>query len=386
MRDSKQFAQDLIDQYLIGAATEAQRNQLERLYAQASIEKPYKEDLDADVLNQLKKDSFAAILTEIRKGETKTISLWPRIAVVAAAVAAITLGVWFYTNRHPEGSVATKDLLNYANDIAPGTQSATLTLANGKKIKLSAASNGELAKQAGVTITKSADGQLIYVIPSERSDEGSLETVTNTLTTANGETYQVRLPDGSMVWLNAASSLTYSANLIERGERRVRLDGEAYFEVAKDKAHPFVVQTRIQEVEVLGTHFNINSYSDEPSVATTLLEGSVKIKAGPASQIIKPGEQGLSTALEIKVTPADLEEVTAWKEGDLIFNDDGIETVMQQIARWYDVDVIYQGEKPKGTFYVHISRDTKISEVLKALQLTKLVHFKIEGRRVLVRR
>ncbi|RZM04132.1 MAG: hypothetical protein EOO88_56140, partial [Pedobacter sp.] len=216
--------------------------------------------------------------------------LWPRIGIAAAAAIIIVVGAGvFYFNQKP--TALPQDQL-VANDIAPGTQGATLTLANGKKIKLTNAANGELAEEAGVIITKSANGQLIYSVsnlsPSGRvgearegskSNQPSLSegtslpegerNVMNTLSTDNGETYQLRLPDGSLVALNATSSLEYPANFNGKKERRVKLTGEGYFEVAKDKAHPFIVKTAEQEVEVLGTHFNVNAYADEKAIATT---------------------------------------------------------------------------------------------------------------------
>lgn len=206
----------------------------------------------------------------------------------------------------------------------------------------------------------------------------------NTLSTARGEQYQVRLPDSSLVWLNAASELKYPSSFNTLKERRVELSGEAYFEVAKNKKQPFVVQADGQEVKVLGTHFNVSSYSDEPDAITTLLEGSVQISGNGEVKVLKPGERAVRTGNQIKVSEADLSEDMAWKNGDFYFNNVGIASIMRQISRWYDVDIIYQGELTDEKFYGTISRSKNIKQVLNVLEKTKSVHFKVEGRRVLI--
>nr|WP_068890391.1 FecR family protein [Pedobacter panaciterrae] len=314
-------------------------------------------------------------------GSTKTIKLWRRISIVAAAVGLIAIGIYFYVAPRIANQ---KDNNNYAADIAPGKQGATLTLANGEKIRLSEASNGQLARQAGVTISKTASGQLTYEFKPNNQVENNLGAI-NTLTTAKGETYQVRLPDGSLVWLNAASSLTYTAALTERQQRRVKLSGEAYFEVAKDKAHPFVVETRGQEVEVLGTHFNVNAYDDEPAIATTLLEGSVQIIAGKNLQKIKPGFQAINNNGSIKIDQADIDNVIDWKNGDFYFENADFRSVMRKIARWYDVEIVYDQNVPENiTSNGVISRNNKLSAVLKSIEKSGQVHFKIENKRIIV--
>lgn len=304
---------------------------------------------------------------------------WPRIAVAASIILITSLGTLFYIEQHPvhkqEQQVKTK------NDVAPGHHGATLTLANGKKIRLTDAANGELAEEAGVKIRKTQNGQLVYEIQEIAANNAS----TNTLSTENGENYQVKLPDGSLVWLNSASSLTYKASLNENGKRMVKLTGEGYFEIARDKRHPFIVHTATQEVEVLGTHFNINSYKDEPAVATTLLEGSVKVTSGSRQQIIRPGYQVLNTSHSLKIEKANTENITDWKDGD--FNLDGVDfrIAMRKIARWYNVDVIYDPALPENMEAGGwISRTNNLSAVLKAIEQSGQVHFKVEGRNVYV--
>lgn len=341
------------------------------------------EELQIDELPDVPKLTDQKVYSYVlnHRPELKNIlKLWPRIAVAAAiAIVLFCAGLFFYKlniNQEQLNQIA------YKNDVAPGKTGATLTLANGKKIRLSDAANGELANEAGVLVTKSANGQLVYEIKG--SDIGTNKI--NTLSTARGETYQVRLPDGSLVWLNAASSLTYSANLTAHGKRRVRLDGEGYFEIAKDKTHPFVVTTGKQEVEVLGTHFNINAYANEPVVKTTLIEGKVKVNGfNGHEKILKPGEQATLTENNLLIHQADEDEVLAWRNGLFIFNDEPLESIMRKIARWYDVEVIYEGNVDRNQLFGGgISRYDNISILLKTLEITEGVHFKIQGRRIVV--
>lgn len=289
-------------------------------------------------------------------------------------------------------------------DVKPGTTSATLTLSNGKKILLSGASNGELANQTGVTIKKTADGKLIYEItPSLPGTINKDETTIsyNTLSTAKGETYQVKLPDGSLVFLNAASSLKYPTNFDKQKTRLVSLTGEGYFEISKDKSHPFIVKTTKQQVTVLGTHFNINSYTDEKATTTTLVEGSVRVSSPQLASntpskgtgiknalnviTLIPGQQALMTRDNITVQTADIESVTAWKNGNIVFDNENLEGILRKIARWYNVDVIYNVNAPANlTMTGSISRFQPLSVVLEIIEKTNKVKFKIEGRRIMV--
>ncbi|MNY03939.1 fec operon regulator FecR [compost metagenome] len=303
--------------------------------------------------------------------------MWKRIAV-AAAIATIVFGGGLYYYNLNLRKVQLNETA-YKNDAGPGKTGATLTLANGQKIRLSDEKNGELAKDAGVTINKSANGQLVYDIVSDKSAAGHI----NTLSTTNGETYKVRLPDGTQIWLNAASKLIYTTNLIRNGKRVVQLDGEAYFEVSKDKKHPFVVESKGQFVEVLGTHFNINAYRDEPQIATTLLEGSVKVGINGKTQLIRPGQQAVNYGGRLKVNDVSLDDITDWKEGDFFLNHVDFKTAMRKIARWYDVEIVYDVAVPEdlesGGW---MSRRNKLSTVLKAIEDTGLARFRIEGKTV----
>ncbi|HWW43240.1 FecR family protein [Pedobacter sp.] len=302
--------------------------------------------------------------------------LWPRrIAVAAAILLVISVGLIFFRYK-----LTNQSSMEGYNVVTPGKVGATLTLANGKKIKLSEAVNGKLAQEAGVVITKSANGQLIYEL---KEADHNLDKM-NTLSTANGENYQVHLPDGSLVYLNATSSLTYSVGLIDHGKRRVRLDGEAYFEISKDKMHPFIVESKGQEVKVLGTHFNVNSYADEEVIKTTLLEGSVHIGTADEQKTLKPGEQAIVRANKIKLAKVDLEAAVAWKNGEFVFNGESITEIMRILSRWYNVEIEYQGPITRERFEGSILKEKNITEVLELLKLTNAVHFKIEGRKIIV--
>ncbi|MDR2283225.1 MAG: DUF4974 domain-containing protein [Sphingobacterium sp.] len=316
-------------------------------------------------------------ISEVSLAPKRPVRLWHRWAMVAALFVAIVATSVFILYRQGDTPTALADI----DQISPGKDGATLTLADGRTIAINDLTVGDIAEQSGVLITKGADGQLIYEIKDTDAGKASY----NTLTTSRGEQTKVRLPDGSLVYLNASSSLTYPTSFALTVQRIVKLAGEGYFQVAKDKEHPFVVRTENQEVVVLGTHFNVNTY-DADHVITTLEEGAVKVNNGTVGKTIRPGEQTINASGKLKVQEADMEQVFAWKNGDFVFTGDDIQTVMKQLERWYDIEVIYEGPAINGLFYANISRQKEIAEVLKLLEKTNGVHFKIKGRRVVVSR
>lgn len=274
--------------------------------------------------------------------------------------------------------------------MAPGTEGAILTLADGKQIILDSAANGSLAVE-GRTKVINKDGQLVYEIEGRVPDA----LLYNTMTTPKGKQYQLVLADGSKVWLNAASSIRYPTAFAGT-ERRVEITGEAYFEIAHHADKPFKVSVNGMEVQVVGTHFNINAYEDEAAMQTTLLQGSVKITTNNHTRILSPGQQAqISTTLShpvqqkpgdenIKVVKdADLDAVMAWKNGYFSFSQTDLQTVMRQIARWYDVEIVYAGTIPDRRFGGEIARNTNASQVLKILEESK-VYFRIEGKKIIV--
>ncbi|WP_256003997.1 FecR family protein [Pedobacter deserti] len=306
--------------------------------------------------------------------------LWPRFAAAASIILILAAGLFYYANHR---SMLTKEVSTYAGDADPGKLGATLTLSNGKRISLSDAGNGKLAEESGVVITKAANGELIYEIKAGAAELDNL----NTLSTEKGQTYRLRLPDGSNVWLNAASSITYTAGLVESGKRRVTLEGEAFFDVAKDKAHPFVVQSNGHQVEVLGTRFNINSYSDEPVKATTLMEGSIRVLWGASEKTIVPGQQALIQDGSIKVAKVNAADFADWTKGEFNFDQVNFKVAMRKIARWYDVDVSFDESIPENLYTGGwISRDKKLSEVLNFIESSGIARFHLEGKRLHVTR
>ena len=284
-------------------------------------------------------------------------------------------------------SIEKSELLT-ENDIEPGDDKAILTLGDGTKIILDDAQNGVLANQGGNSILKAAEGELIYSFSTESNlqlpEDNSDNIIFNTIETPKGGKFQVRLPDGSKVWLNAASSLRFPTKFTG-SKRQVELHGEAYFEVAHDESKLFEVKARNQTVQVFGTHFNINAYEDEPSVNTTLLEGSVRISdiRTNISQMLRPGEQSKLTERIEVINVKNTAEAVAWKEGYFQFHEADIKTVMRQIERWYDVSIIYEGDMPTYRFGGEIERSLSLIQVLKVLEKTK-VHFRLEGREVIV--
>ena len=297
-----------------------------------------------------------------------------RYYISAAALLFICLsaGLLFFNNYAPDDQTQRNNLVK--NNIAPGSNKATLTLEDGRKIILTDAINGNLARQAGVNISKTADGQLVYKISNQENKKLSY----NSIETPRGGQYQVNLPDGTRIWMNSASVLKVPTSFAAQTSRRVELAGEAYFEVAHDPKHPFKVKTANQEVEVLGTHFNINSYTDEASTRTTLLQGRVKVN----STLLKPGQESVLTSNSILVKPADIETTMAWKNGYFIFKNEDLPGIMRKISRWYDVEIVYPESLADKHFEGSISRFKNVTEVLRKFELTGNIHFKIEGRRI----
>jgi transmembrane sensor len=304
----------------------------------------------------------------------KKISLWPRIAAAAILLAVLSFGIYFYQASKPK-----QQEIAQLQDLSPGGNKAYLTLANGKKINLDNTNPSNLTEQPGITITKTSDGQLIYKVDGSSDVQGN-----NTIETPLGGQYQIHLPDGTKVWLNAASSMTYPVKFTGK-KRVVEVKGEAYFEVAHNADMPFVVKTNKQEIEVLGTHFNVMAYADEAEVQTTLLEGSVQIKTPHNYLLLKPGQQAAvadqSAVLNLN---ADIESAVAWKTGKIQFTDMDIQHIMRTLARWYDFEVDYQTKEFNNTFGGSFSRTKNLSSILKSLESTGDFHFKIEGRRVIV--
>eukprot|EP01133_Synstelium_polycarpum_P016610 gene16610-19729_t len=373
---------DLLNKYNKGVCSPEELALLETWYAQTQ---PDGADVDHQGTLRAKNEVWSALSPILSR--VKYPFKWASVAAAAVVLMALSAGLFFYFNQKEGISDLSPKALAKV-DVGPGGNKAYLTLANGKRIMLTGAENGQLAKEAGVRISKSADGQLVYSVEDAGAQHaGAL----NTIETPKGGQYEIRLPDGTVVWLNAGSKLIYPVSFAALKSRQVELTGEAYFEVARDIKRSFKVKSSGQEVEVLGTHFNINAYKNEPAVKTTLLEGAVQVaRINEKDQqlaektLLKTGEQATFTSTGIKVRAADVEEVMAWKNGNFIFNDEDLPSILRKVERWYDMEVIYEDRPGQVSYIGKVSRSKNVSSVLRALEQAGDVHFKIEGRRITV--
>lgn len=372
----KEQIKRLIPKYLAGDCNEEEVTLMESWYNH------YLEDTELKVSEEQILESTDRVQKRLNSLiAPKTRTLFKPLAIAASILLAVAIGIYLFTGNFHQSKET------QLSEINPGKHDATLTLADGKEIKLSDVRNGDLAKESGLTITKTAAGQLVYQIAKQTStgNKSRAPQAYNTLSTSNGEIFQLVLPDGSKVWLNAASKLNYSVSLATDHKRVVNLNGEAYFEVFKDKNHPFIVKTSKQEIEVLGTHFNINSYEDEQLTKTTLVEGLVKVRLANEEALLRPGQESSVGTKGINIRSVDAEGAIAWKNGKFLFNDEALESIMRKISKWYNVEVVYTSDAIKtAQFYAMIDRFSSIEEVLKVLRLTKKVSFKIEGRQITV--
>jgi ferric-dicitrate binding protein FerR (iron transport regulator) len=365
--------------------------------------------LKTSIANDLQQNAFAGFTTAAQRQrmfdhvlnksqaqrKLQVIALWRRIAVAAAILVMLGAGTYIWLMRTPENkTVKTGTSANEQQDVLPGGNKAVLTLADGSTIILDSAKNGQLVQQGKTTIIKSGDGKLVYDAKALTTDQSPI--TYNTLATPRGGQYQLVLPDGSKVWLNAASSIRYPT-VFTGTERKVEIKGEAYFEVAhltpkgNSKKAPFIVKFATPsgnggEVVVLGTHFNVNAYEDEAMVKATLLEGSVQVTGNAASATLKPGEQAVLSQTNAPLTidhSPNLDQVMSWKNGQFYFSNSDIETIMRQMARWYDVEVEYK-VRPEDRYTVSLSRHVPVSKLLKYLELSGGVRFKIDGKKVIV--
>jgi len=368
--------QQLLDYF---GTTQADPELLEQLVEKVLLSQDVE---DADAAAQSRLDAgFQQILAKRVKAKPamRLKMLYTKWAVAATLFVAVGAGLFYFTKSDIPTNVT-------ANQIAlkPGTEKARLTLADGTVIDLEEAVNGKLNNKDGVAITKADDGKLVY--DAKNKGDVNAPVSYNTLVTPRGGQYKVILPDGSSIWLNAASSLRFPTQFVG-AERRVELSGEGYFEIKKNAKQPFVVVSGGQEVTVLGTHFNINAYRENNTIKTTLLEGAVKVSKGAQSYLLAPGQEAnldnennsFSIAKDVDVALA-----VAWKNGRFSFDATNIKEVMQQIARWYDVDVSYKGDFSNVELTGEIPRGADASRVLNLLKGTKQVDFIINGRSITV--
>lgn len=380
----EQDLQELLEKYTSGRASAEEIHLLDEWY----------DSVQGDDSN-LSDPFVKGVLTEMHRGlnahiyrrldNDKVRPLYTYLRWAAAAVLICSLFTVFYFSRQPENRVVKNAARHPAGDFAPGGNQAVLTLADGSKVILDNKGNGDLAQEGGTVVSKKEDGLLAYQ-PAKNSSVTAVSY--NTVTTPRGGQYQIILPDGSKVWLNAASSLKFPT-VFSGKDRYVELKGEAYFEVTKNKSLPFIVKSSDQLIEVLGTHFDVNNYPEEPQAKTTLLEGRVKASSGKGAIYLDPGQQAVVSKADssgnIKVLRGiDTEESIAWKNGNFQFDNAGIETVMRQMSRWYNVDIEYSGKIPGDHFSGSFSRNMNISQAFKLLEFSG-ANFKIEGRKIIIK-
>lgn len=390
--------QELKDCLLEGGSEMAFQDALDALIGSSPAIENY-EEADWEPLYRKVMEARLTV-AEPSSGPVQVVSLFRKGRWVAAAVLILLItGGWLLfkpgSGKEIVRTSSPQQRSAGDHDVAPGGDRAVLTLADGSRIDLNATGNGVIGHQGNSQIVKLSGGQLAYQTATSYKLQAASQTSYNTIATPRGGQYQLVLPDGSKVWLNAASSLRYPTAFSGK-ERVVELKGEAYFEIAHfspENGHgkmPFRVHVvpaygdQGVDVQVLGTHFNVMAYADEQSINTTLLEGAVKLSKGKKEVLIRPGEQARATSADgFKVAPADIEEVVGWKNGVFRFDEATIEEVMRQIARWYDVDVVYVNEAPKDLFRGEIYRNVNVSKVLKVLEASG-VHFTVEGKKILV--
>ena len=370
----------LIDNYLAGTASPAEKTLLEEYYKRL-------EALGATELSPQQEEALkAAMYAKICEGIGVTTApvipmrrrIFVRIAAVAASLLLLAAGYWafMHNNKKTDNVVAQKEHPS-ALDLPPGKDAATLTFPDGKQILLDS-TTGTISKQDGATIIN-IDGTLTYS-PSIDKDKIAYHTIT----TARGNQYQLVLSDGSKVFLNSASTLRFPSSFTGSIREVELTNGEAYFDIAKNSSMPFHVKTREMTVEVTGTHFNVNAYSDEGPVATTLVEGKVSVASGAQSVNIKPGQQAVFSNNNFLITQPDINKVIAWRTGFFDFDKMEISAIMRQISRWYDVDVVYEGKITTEKFGGRISKQLPLSKVLKLLEEND-VKFRLEGKRLVVK-
>ncbi len=385
----------LLNRLMAEAASEAEHEEMLQLIGDPANELQAKNVLfnayqTATHLQDLPSEKNQQIIAAILRADSREKQPMARYRFLyakkwAAAVILLlcaTAGFFFLKPPKPEQP----QQVAIQHDAAPGSNKATLTLADGKVISLTDADTGKIATDAGLVITKQADGQLLYEVATVSGETDGY----NTITTPYGGKYEIVLQDGTRVMLNSGSKITYPLSF-GKAQRKVTLTGEAYFEVAKDESKAFIVSTpgnknvQGQEIHVLGTHFNVNAYEDEQAFVTTLLEGSIKIAAEntPGDKLLKPGQQAIIKQ-SIAVSNANVDAAVAWTNDLFYFTDLPLKDMMRKLARWYDVEVVYQGEVPAIGFWAQISKNKKLSEVLATIETTNSIHFKIEGRRLIV--
>jgi transmembrane sensor len=374
----------LCEKYFKGECTPEEEAVINKYQDAEGLPHEHLADVDTAGKERLQKLLYNKIQISLHSQQTNVFEMRRWSYAAAAAIAVLSIGIYFANlNKHKNDGLISKNIIMPKKDIQPGSSKAVLTLSNGNKIVLDDTKNGVLSKQGNSAISKSGNG--IIIKNDNANQDVTANNALNTITIPRGGKYNITLPDGTHVWLNSSSSLTFPT-VFTGTERKVTLRGEAYFEVAKNKAKPFRVDVNgKQVVEVLGTHFNINAYADEQNITTTLLEGSVKINYHDKATLIKPGQMAINNlGADLAVKDANIEEVMAWKNDYFIFNNENITSIMKKVSRWYDVDVAFKGNMSNINFDGNYSRAKGLSSLLKNIELVNKVRFVIEERRITV--
>ncbi|MFT3948021.1 MAG: FecR domain-containing protein [Agriterribacter sp.] len=390
----------LISKYLNGTLAPDEFEQLKNMMSDHAYQVLFEESVEAMLRKNTERDEtppgdvknkiFHALANKIypvtqvqnhNRNIPRVFTFKKIIRFSIAACLVIAIGTFYYLYRSAPASGKENKIAGQSLPrIQPGSNKATLTLGDGSTVVLGNDVSGEIASQGAVKIIQLDTGRLSY-----SGIAGESEVQYNTITTPRGGQYQVILPDGSTVWLNAASSLRFPTRF-KGALREVELTGQAFFDISHNKKHPFIVKVSDMQVEVLGTQFDVMAYAEEAALNTTLVEGSVKLKTSGHPVMLTPGQQGsrLNAEKIMEVKPVNVNEVIAWKDGRFYFEGTSVQSIMRQLQRWYDVDIEY-GDKVKGIQLSGIvSRKEQIQDLLEALEATGDVHFKIKGRTVIV--
>lgn len=386
-----QHLKNLIQRYLKGKATPEEASALHDWYDSfddSEVPLPLEPGEDRQMLEQRLLNRLRPVMKEpkaegekqkaiVANEESERIPRYRRYLVAASVAAAVGVaGVVGLKLRYSSPQKNIIAVNTPRKEVPPANKKAVLTLGDGSTIALDDAANGAIGKQGGASVIKNTAGQLSY-----EAGDAKAELVYNTLSVPRGGQFQVTLPDGTKVWLNSASSLRYPT-AFTGAERKVLLQGQAYFEVAGKAGQPFKVQANEMEVQVLGTRFDMMAYADEPTINATLLDGKIKVQ----DKILRPGQQAVLalSGHQLTVKEADINKIMAWKNGLFVFNNMDLPTILREIARWYDVEIVYNTAPGKELYGGGISRNLNLSAVLHVLEENGTNHFKSEGNKVIV--
>lgn len=377
MTMSESELKDLLDRFRDGTCTDEEKEMIELWFDQNSARSDWKWE-DEQAREYTRQQMLQRVQMRLEGAKRSPKRLWPYLSVAASVAALLLAGAfWLF---HP-GSDADRGADYRHTAVRPGTQQAMLTLSDGSSVLVGGTAEGVLSRDGDMEIVKTDEGSLKY----RKMGGGQATEGRNRISVPRGGIFKVALPDGTIAWINSGTQMTYPASNTG-AERVVELNGEAYFEVSPDKKRPFKVLSGQTEITVTGTHFNVNAYDDEKDVTTTLAEGQVVVRNEAERVVLKPGQQVLSaTSGQLTVHATDVEGALAWKEGYFVFDDLELRSVMKIIARWYDVEVVYEGDIPPRRFGGTFSKSKDLGGLLSYLGQLSNIHFKQQGKKIMVK-